>query len=434
VLTVGMGTFAVPAVVGPLALGVAGSRRRAVRGPALGLVFGAVAAIVAMLVAALVRNVLELSVGSEGTMAQVILLAVTSAGAGLDWRRPAGLRAATVFTACPLLVVLLASDLAVGYGAAALVWFLALVATLWSVERDRIDALAAPVPVGTNPAEPTHGADLLRVSLTALTLGLAGTLVAVMLVAEPERHDADSYPRWSQGAYEDPDWYQYEESGGALAVPPAGPPDAEGSPAGRGNPGADERGTTDDGGIAGGGRADGSGADPFVGADPGTGAGSEAGSYGSGDGSGIGDDGRSPDGSTPDRRLLILLMAFLAVLGAAAMIRLLLLPTPAARIPLGPPWAEELWRRLEREGARRGRHRGSSESIRAYASALAESVLPDPRLHELGQQLSLVFFGGGTPPAVPPPWASVLDEACAAHPRSLRRPPAPLTTARSASP
>ena len=84
--------------------------------------------------------------------------------------------------------------------------------------------------------------------------------------------------------------------------------------------------------------------------------------------------------------------------------------------PLGPPWAEDLRRRIEREGARRGRPRRPAESITAYIEALAAGTLPDPRLIQLGAALSAAYFGPDMPdrPAAPPSWAVVLDEVCAA--------------------
>jgi hypothetical protein len=103
-------------------------------------------------------------------------------------------------------------------------------------------------------------------------------------------------------------------------------------------------------------------------------------------------------------------------------------------------WATDLAARLEREGRRRGRPRRRAETIRDYAGALSRAELPDPRIAELGEALSIVLFGPQRPPdALQANLAAVLDDVTAAHPppswtdrfrrsgRSGRAEPAPAT-------
>jgi hypothetical protein len=127
--------------------------------------------------------------------------------------------------------------------------------------------------------------------------------------------------------------------------------------------------------------------------------------------------------------------------------------------PPAPAWAHILVGRLEREGARRGRTRCPAETVPDYAAALADTVLPDPRVRELGAALSAALFGPLDPdpdpvapvepvgPVDPDPssrWSAVLDDVCAGGrgprpPRSgagrerrrpRRRPPDSVNTTR----
>lgn len=86
-----------------------------------------------------------------------------------------------------------------------------------------------------------------------------------------------------------------------------------------------------------------------------------------------------------------------------------------------PTWAVTTVKRLEREGARRGRPRRRSETVRDYADALADSVLPDDRIRAIGTTVSASLFGPAEPPADVQVWTtSALDDVTAAHPPPTR--------------
>ena len=129
------------------------------------------------------------------------------------------------------------------------------------------------------------------------------------------------------------------------------------------------------------------------------------------------------DRSGPPGPIAALILVLVAALVLAALV--LWWPAAGGDDPLaGPPWARALLRRLEREGARRGRPRQPDETVAGYAGALAASVLPDRRVGDLGAALSAALFDparateGGD---IPPEWSAVLDDVCRAHPAARRR-------------
>lgn len=63
------------------------------------------------------------------------------------------------------------------------------------------------------------------------------------------------------------------------------------------------------------------------------------------------------------------------------------------------PWATRFFARLERAGAARGRPRRAQETPVEYANALAEGALPDPRLREVGDLVTLAAWSRHQPPA-----------------------------------
>ncbi|MGE0306751.1 MAG: transglutaminaseTgpA domain-containing protein [Acidimicrobiia bacterium] len=136
------------------------------------------------------------------------------------------------------------------------------------------------------------------------------------------------------------------------------------------------------------------------------------------------------------RSIGALTWALVAVLALAAL-AILVLVTKAfisrrRRTPEG--WATVLSRRIDAEGDRRGRPRAPTETIAAYCAALGESVLPDPRMTDVGRQLTLTLYGPVGPPTakvhrgrlpeaetVEGAWAvHVIDEVCRTHPAPTR--------------
>jgi hypothetical protein len=119
------------------------------------------------------------------------------------------------------------------------------------------------------------------------------------------------------------------------------------------------------------------------------------------------------------------LAAFMVV--AAVVVAALLWPRRRDHTNRSRPrsWAEELADRLDEEGRRRGRGRASGETVVDHADALADELLPDDRLTEVGRIVSAALFGRSAPPDDTRSWAeSVVDDATAAHPppsRSQRR-------------
>ena len=61
------------------------------------------------------------------------------------------------------------------------------------------------------------------------------------------------------------------------------------------------------------------------------------------------------------------------------------------------PWSTRYFTRLERAGRARGRPRRPEETPREYASGLARSVLPDPRLEEAGELVTVAAWSRHEP-------------------------------------
>jgi transglutaminase-like putative cysteine protease len=81
------------------------------------------------------------------------------------------------------------------------------------------------------------------------------------------------------------------------------------------------------------------------------------------------------------------------------------------------PWATRFFARLERAGAARGRPRRPPETPSEYAASLARSVLPDPRLVELGELVTVAAYSRHEPLAEDRARAeAVLREATKAAP------------------
>ena len=87
------------------------------------------------------------------------------------------------------------------------------------------------------------------------------------------------------------------------------------------------------------------------------------------------------------------------------------------------PWSTRFFTRVERAGAARGRPRRPQETPVEYAGELSESVLPDPRLVEVGDLVTVAAWSRHEPPAEDRARAErVLREAVRATPvRRLRR-------------
>ena len=87
------------------------------------------------------------------------------------------------------------------------------------------------------------------------------------------------------------------------------------------------------------------------------------------------------------------------------------------------PWATRFFTRLERAGAARGRPRAPHETPAEYATGLSRTVLPDPRLEEIGELVTVAAYSRREPPAEARERAEVvLRQATKAAPVSrLRR-------------
>jgi hypothetical protein len=87
------------------------------------------------------------------------------------------------------------------------------------------------------------------------------------------------------------------------------------------------------------------------------------------------------------------------------------------------PWATRFFTRVERAGAARGRPRRPQETPVEYAAGLAAGVLPDPRLAEVGELVTVAAWSRHEPAAEDRARAErVLREAVKAAPaHRLRR-------------
>ena len=111
-----------------------------------------------------------------------------------------------------------------------------------------------------------------------------------------------------------------------------------------------------------------------------------------------------------------LLIAGLA-LGVALFVGLVIWWLRRSRPVSDRTWAEGLVRRIDREGAVRGRPRRAGETIVAYTSELSAGSLPDPRLTSVGRVVSDALFGRHEPTAELRDWAeATLAEIVELHP------------------
>jgi len=141
------------------------------------------------------------------------------------------------------------------------------------------------------------------------------------------------------------------------------------------------------------------------------------------DGTGLAPPAR-PDGeSLLDRlaRLLTLLWVPLVVAAVVLVGRRLWRLLATWRRWRARPWVSRVFLRLERAGSVRGRPRRPEETVAEYSAALAASVLPDPRIEELGRVLTAAAWSGRAPSPGEQAWAEdVLRDVTQAHGR--RRP------------
>ncbi len=86
------------------------------------------------------------------------------------------------------------------------------------------------------------------------------------------------------------------------------------------------------------------------------------------------------------------------------------------------PWATRFLARMEREGAVRGRPRQPHETPAEYADGLSRTVLPDPRLEEVGELITVAAYSRHEPAAEDRARAEeVLRAASRGSPVSRRR-------------
>lgn len=115
--------------------------------------------------------------------------------------------------------------------------------------------------------------------------------------------------------------------------------------------------------------------------------------------------GRAPDPRTEDSvwdRLLRFLkklwpLVVLLLLAGAGWLAWRLARWRRRRAAL--PWSARYYARLERAGAARGRPRRPQETPREYTSELAAGPLPDPRLTEVGELVTVAAWSRHEPPA-----------------------------------
>jgi len=121
-------------------------------------------------------------------------------------------------------------------------------------------------------------------------------------------------------------------------------------------------------------------------------------------------------------RLLRQLLWPLAVLGVAVVGWFAWRWTRRRRWRAAEAWVTRYLRRVDRAGSRRGRPRRPAETPAEYVGALAESVLPDPRLEEVATLVTAAAYGTHAPAPETQRWAEqVLAEAEAAAGRPRRR-------------
>ena len=112
--------------------------------------------------------------------------------------------------------------------------------------------------------------------------------------------------------------------------------------------------------------------------------------------------------------LLVAVLALVAALAVAAVVWWL---RRRSTPPSERSWAEGLVRQLDREGAGRGRPRRAGETVVAYAAALSDGPLADPRLTTVGRVLSDALFGRTPPSPELQAWTEeALSEIVGLHP------------------
>ncbi|WP_426571140.1 hypothetical protein [Aquihabitans sp. McL0605] len=132
------------------------------------------------------------------------------------------------------------------------------------------------------------------------------------------------------------------------------------------------------------------------------------------------------------RAILAVILGLALIAGIVALVRRHLRRPPP---PPAPPWALQLARDLEHEGARRGRPRRRSEPLAAYAAALSDTALPDERIARVGAIVSTALFAAHEPAAIDREWAiATLTQVVDAHPPPTRAERKALASAAAGAP
>lgn len=339
----------------------------------------------------------------DGTTTTLLFALAVFAWA-LDWGRVARLRAQVLLTALPMALLLRGGAAGIGYLAA--IWAVLMAVVLVAAARDEAGALPRLTVAARSSAPAAEPRDL----LASLGPALAAATVAVLLFGD-----------FSCAGLRPPFGPEGSMGDGAdviRSVPGQLTPDGMEPPElipddvpSFSDPGG--------GGQFGGGSGSGGGGSELGGQDPsGSGGGSSGGSSGGpgGTGGGVGAAESGTSGSQPPWMLVAGLLLGLAALGLGLWWWLGRNRPP--RRELG--WGERMAARLDAEGARRARPRGSAEPVLAYVRALAAGPLPDARLSGVGEVVSSALFGPD-PPLATRSWAEqVLDAVVGAHPPPTR--------------
>ena len=100
---------------------------------------------------------------------------------------------------------------------------------------------------------------------------------------------------------------------------------------------------------------------------------------------------------------LLALLAVVAVVGVLVLLAVRASRRAAERRRRS--WVTAFVERLERAGAARGRPRGQPETPAEYSAALADSVLPDPRLVQVGTVVTRAAYSATEPEEAERRWA-----------------------------
>jgi hypothetical protein len=394
---------------------------------------GAAAALIAFLVLIIAWAVfVESRVRNSDTYWVVIVISV--AIVGLDWYWSERLRAMVVLSGFVFVGAVSAKEVAAL--PLAVVWFLGVLAMLWSVERDARTSGPRLAPMPGQPPEaldaPDSRLDLVRIASIAGVAALSLAFVIGTPSCSPNQKAPSASGQGAGSSNGGPSQGGYGGAGGAAGGAGGG---YGGSGGGYGASGGASGGgyTESDGGSDGGYSGSGSGSRSGSGSDSGSGSGSGSGGNGGvvsggANGGGVASGAVAPGAAKKSADLgpamLAVLVVLLLVLAVTLLWPYLTRRTERAEEAKEMGWSPELAKlaeTLEREGAKRGRPRRRHETIRDFAAALADSVLPDPRLVEVGNTLSASLFGPHPLPADASVWMrSVLDEAMAAHPAPSR--------------